>query len=451
MPRGVEAAGRAGARVAGANDPQALWYNPAGLISSGRQLLVDALLPIGRTEFTRVYDGGERAPTVRATSLIPIPTIAYSDNFGLKDWGFGAALIIPPAAGGKYPETVDGRPGPHRYSLLDADNSYVASLALGVAYRPLANWSIGAAVYITAVQVGATIAVSGCDYAICTQPEAPEWEGKGRILLGPLYSATAIFGTTYAFDWVTLGGSVMLKTKVEGDAQLDVALPDQKAFDDVVIENSKGGSELKAHTKLALPMVARLGVEFAPIKPLKVELSGSWENWGAQRSITLDPKGIVVRGVPGLGELKVEKTTLDLHMRDTWSVAVGGSYDIAPHLRWKRLFNVNAGLMFETSAYAKNYLSPTSMDSNKVLLGLGASIEVARNVLIDVAYGHMFIQNQRVRNSKVLLPSISKPIPEDEDPDEFAAGDQPRIGNGRYVMEADFVGLGVRWKLDALK
>jgi hypothetical protein len=30
-------------------------------------------------------------------------------------------------------------------------------------------------------------------------------------------------------------------------------------------------------------------------------------------------------------------------------------------------------------------------------------------------------------------------------------GDQPHIGNGRYIMEADFVGLGVRWKLDALK
>jgi long-chain fatty acid transport protein len=450
LPRGVEAASRAGARVAGSDDPQALWYNPAGLVASGRQLLVDALLPIGRTEFTRFYDNGEKAPTVSAVSAIPIPTLGYTDNFGLRNWGFGAALLVPPGWGGKYPESVNGQPAPQRYSVLDADNSYVASLALGAAYRPIDALSLGVAVYLTAVQVGATIALSACEYALCAQPEGKEWEGRARMLLGPVYTATAVFGASYAFKWMKVGASLGLKTNVKGDAQLDIALPDQKAFDDVTFVNAKGGKDLKAGVQVSLPMIARLGIEVNPLKPLRVELAATWENWGRQNSILLNPRGITALNVPGVGDLKADKVEVALNMRDTWAVQLGGRYELSQILQWQRSFAVNAGLMFETSAYEKRDLSPTALDSQKFLIGLGAAVEVARNVFLDVSYGHLFMKNQRVTNSRVLLPSATKPEPTDDDPSTYQPGDQPHIGNGRYIMEADFVGLGVRWKLDPL-
>jgi long-chain fatty acid transport protein len=451
LPRGVEAVSRAGARVAGSDDPQALWYNPAGLVASGRQLLVDTLLPIARTEFTRYYDNGETGPKVSANSFIPIPTLAYSDNFGLRDWGFGAAIMIPPGWGGKYPQIVDGRPAPQRYSILDADNSYIASLVLGAAYRPIKALSIGAAVYITAVQVGATVAISACDYAVCGQPEGREWEGRARMLLGPIVTASAVFGATYAFDWVKIGASFGLKTKVKGKAQLDISLPDQKVFDDVTITNAQGGSDLKAATEIALPMIARVGVEFAPIKPLKFELAGTWENWGGQDSITLDPQGITAHNVPGVGDVTAEKVDIQLHMRDTWAVQLGGRFDLGQQLNFKRSFALNMGLMYERGAYENRYLSPTALDTNKVLLGFGTSIELVRNVFLDVTYGHIFMVNHRITDSSVVLPSAAKPDPHAGSPNMYAAGDAPTIGNGRYVLEADFVGLGVRWKLDPLK
>ncbi len=450
MPRGVEAAGRAGARVAGADDPQALWYNPAGLVLSGRQLLVDALLPVARIDYQRFYDGGDKSPMVHAVSAIPIPTIAYTDNFGLRDWGFGAGLIIPTGWGGSYPETIDGQPAPQRYSILNADNSYVASLALGAAYRPIEALSLGVALYVTAVQLGATVAVSACDYALCAQPEGKEWEGRARFLLGPVYTASAVFGATYAFKWLKVGASLTLKTPVEGDAQIDIALPDQKAFDDVTFENANGGKELKAGVEVELPMIARLGVEVSPLKALRVELAGSWENWGGMDTLRLDPRGVTARNVPGIGDVMAEKVDVALNMRDTWAVALGGRYELSQILQWRRSFGISAGAMFETSAYDKRDLNPAAIDTQKFLLGVGAALEVARNVFIDVSYGHIFMKNQRVTNSRVLLPSAALPEPVDSDPDSYEPGDQPRIGNGRYIVEADFVGLGVRWKLDPL-
>lgn len=451
MPRGAEAAARGGARVAGSDDPQALWYNPAGLLSSGRQLLVDGVLPIMRTDFTRMLDNGREEPTVSSTSAVPIPTLAYSDNFGLDRWGFGVGLIVPPGSGGSWPETVNGRPAPQRYSIIDAQGTFLATLALGAAYSPIDRLSLGLALYLTAAQVGATVAVSACDYALCLQPEAKEWEGRTRFLLGPVYTATALFGAKYAFDRATVGASLQLKTKIAGEASFDVALPDQQIFDDVKLQNRDGGSDLKADMEVALPMIMRLGVEFRPLKALRTEVAGSWENWSQQSSITVNPKDVIARDVPGVGDVAADPVTLARNMRDTWSLNLGGTYDLAPLVRSRRAFAANAGFVYESSSFRNRDLSVTTVDTRKTMIGLGVSYEVARNVLIDFTYGHIFMRNRHVKNSRVLLPAAIHPLPQDDDPGSYEPGDRPAIGNGKYTMEADFVGLGVRWKLDPWK
>jgi long-chain fatty acid transport protein len=448
MPRGVEAAARGGARVAGSDDPQALWYNPAGLISSGRQLLVDGLLPLARTEFTRVLDNGMVQPTVDSFSYIPIPTIAYSDNFGLKRWGFGAGLLVPPFWGGTWPAEVNGQPAPTRYSALPGGTGFYATFALGAAYSPIDRLSLGAALYVNVAQVGGNVAISACDYAICLQPEAPEWQGETSFLLGPVVTASAVFGATYAFDYVKLGASLQLRNKIEGEGSFDIALPDQAVFDDVVVENEDGSDDLRARTKAELPMIVRLGVEVQPIKPLKIELAGTWEQWSHLKTITVDPVNVIVRNVPGIGDLPAESVTLASNMQNTWAAHLGANYDLAPLFNLRRALSGNLGFMFESSAVRERDLSVASLDTRKVLLGLGVSFAVSRTVLLDVAYGHIFMKDHTVTGSEVLLPGAVEPAPVDEDPDNYEPGDVPAIGNGRYVMEADYVGLGLRWKLD---
>jgi long-subunit fatty acid transport protein len=451
MPRGVEAASRGGARVAGSDDPQALWYNPAGLLSSGRQLLVDGLLPIVRSDFTRVLDNGMVEPTVSSTSSIPIPTIAYSDNFGLKRWGFGIGLLIPPAWGGEWPAEVDGQPAPTRYSALPGPGAFYGTLALGAAYSPVDRLSLGAALYVSVAQIGGTVAISACDYAICLQPEAPEWEGRTSFLLGPMVTATAVFGATYAFDYVKLGTSLQLRTKIDGEGSFDVALPDQAVFDDIVIENADGSDDLRAHTEAELPMIIRVGVEVQPIKPLKIELAGSWENWSNLKSVTVDPINVWLRNVPGIGDAEADSVTLARNAQDTWAAHLGANYDLAQLFNLRNALFANAGFMFESSSVRERDLDVSTLDTRKVLLGLGVSVAVSRSVLLDITYGHIFMKNHTVTNSDVLLPGAVKPLPEDDDPNTYDAGDRPAIGNGRYEMEGDYVGLGVRWKLDPLQ
>ena len=202
---------------------------------------------------------------------------------------------------------------------------------------------------------------------------------------------------------------------------------------------------------MVLPTIVRLGAEFRPLDQLRVELAGTWEHWAEQESIRVTPKSVEARNVPGVGTVKATSVSLARNMRDTWAVALGGSYDLGKLFKRGRATSVLGGLMYESSAFSERALSPAGLDTNKVLLSLGASIEVARNVFIDASYGHMFMQNRDVRNSEVLLPAAIKPLPTDNTPGQYEAGDRPAIGNGKYVMEANFLGIGVRWKLDELK
>lgn len=447
-PLGAEPAARGGARVAGVSDPHALWYNPAGLAYSKRQLVVDLNMPIARASFTRFLPDGTSDVTANAkATVLPTPVIAYSDDFGLRRWGFGVGIIVPPAFALSWPNEVNGQPAPQRYSILDTNGSAIGSLALAAAYRPLERLSLGAALYITSAQVAGKVAISACDYAFCSQPEAPEWEGRTSFLLGPVVTASAIFGARWDFDHVRVGGSVQLRTKLSGDAQVKIALPDQSIFDGVSLQNAQGGDDLKAKMSLTLPTIIRLGVEGDVDPNTKVELGGTWENWAVQRNISVRPIGVIARDVPGVGDVRAEPVSLATNMRATWAVNLGGTHDFSRYLRGRKLFG-NAGFMFETSSLAPRDLSATTLDTNKVLLAIGGSIEVVRGMLVDLSYGHMFMVNRVVRDSRVLLPAAIRPLPVDADPTMYEVGDRPAIGNGRYTVEADFVAIGLRWLIE---
>jgi long-subunit fatty acid transport protein len=142
---------------------------------------------------------------------------------------------------------------------------------------------------------------------------------------------------------------------------------------------------------------------------------------------------VFVRDIPSLGTVKAQPVSLARHMKDTWAIQLGGQYDLSS--LFERGLFANAGAMVETGAFDDRDLNATTLDTDKVLLGVGASVELFSHVLLDLTYGHIFMRNRQVRDSRVLLPSAIRPTPED----------RPAIADGNYAMEADFVGLAVRW------
>ena len=157
--RGTRPLSRGFAFVAGADDPQAIWYNPAGLSWSEQQFLLDATVTFLRASYERVDGGGNVLQPVDVDAVpLPIPMLAYSHP--INDWTIGFGVFAPNAALLRWPRGVrssggtceftgddgsdpDCLPAPQRYSLYSLEGSAFLNVSPAVAWQPIEGFSVG--------------------------------------------------------------------------------------------------------------------------------------------------------------------------------------------------------------------------------------------------------------------------------------------------------------------
>jgi long-chain fatty acid transport protein len=463
--RGSRSLARGGAFVAGADDGQSLWYNPAGLAYTGRrQLHVDATLALFRGSFQRKTrdDFNEPDPRVQVEAApLPIPTLAYSDDFGLEDWSFGAAFMAPNALMLGWPETAGTManglpaPGPTRYSLVSMQGSFIAHLALGFAWRGVEGLSLGGGLHVIPARFRAGVYLNACDYGVlCQHPEDPDYESPAIIDLKRSLTATPALGAIYERGMLRVGASLMLFYRLKGEATLDVELPNAPLFGEA--ESCRGAARAnnpdcarirgdRADVALDFPLVARMGIELRPLEALRVEVDVVYEGWSRQREMSLTPRNVAIENAVGIPLYEVGEIAVPRRMRDVYSLRLG--VEASPLAALPLV--VRAGLLAERSAFPSRTLTPLTLDSDKALLALGLGYEVRDGMWLDVLYAHLFMRNVSVRDSIVypqnpLRPARSDTAPGDPQPD---LGRPEPVGNGDYAMEADLVGLGLRCNL----
>lgn len=437
--RGTRPLGRGHAYVAGADDPQALWYNPAGIGWSGKQILFDSTLTLLDAEYTRVDSGGNVLPTVEASPApLPVPMIAYTDDFGLDEWTFGLGVLAPNAALLEWPGSVqmDGMsaPAPQRYSLLTMEGTVLAHLVAGVAWRPIPELSIGLAPQLVIGSFNAQVAVSACDGVVCSQPENPEWDGLAQIDIFPIIRPAASAGVTYDAGFLRVGASFMAPFNVGGSGEFRVRLPEAALFDGATVE----GNQIEG--KIKFPWIFRAGVEVRPVEELRIETALVIEGWSRQERISLTPQDVWIRDATGIGDYQVGPVDIERNMKNVYSVRLGGSYALADG----RVV-LSTGASWENGAFDDPYLTPLTLDTDKFLVSLGASVEVSDGIWIDASYGHVFMRDRNVTNSQVLQTNPIRPPRTGDTPTE---GGPVPVGNGQYAMKANIFGLGLRWQLD---
>ena len=435
--RGTRPLGRGFAFVAGADDAGALAYNPAGIAFAGRQLFLDATLTLMDADYTRVDGGGNVLPTVSLESPpIPIPMLAYTDDFGLPQLTFGAGVFAPNVVPQRWPEEIDAggvtEPAPQRYSLIDLDGSAVAHVVVGAAYRPMPELSVGATLHLVVGRLRALTALSACDRVICTQPENPEYDGLSELDL-PILSPTFTAGVVYATDMLRLGASFTAPYSLGGSATIKVRPPSAALFDDASVEGDS------AEVTLWMPWILRGGVELRPVTGLRVEGALVYEGWGVQDEMRVVPENVWLRDVTAIGDYQIGTITVPREMNDVISVRLGGEYAIGQSQK----LVIRAGANYETAGFDDEYLTPLTLDSSKLIIGLGASYEVADGLFIDASYGHVFLTDREVSTSLVPQANPIRPPPMSGAPPDGPV----HVGNGSYAMEANIFGLGLRWTL----
>ncbi|MFO0681472.1 MAG: outer membrane protein transport protein [Sandaracinus sp.] len=469
LDRGTRAMGRGGAFVAGADDPQSLWYNPAGLGFSGNQILVDGTMTFLGVDYTRVDSGGTTLPTVHGSSApLPIPTLAGSFDLGLENFTFGVGVFAPNAALMQWPSSVSvngmTQPAPQRYSLLTMDGSIIASLALGAAWRPIPELSIGLGVHVVYGSFAARTAMSACDGVTCAFPEDPDFDGTAQLTLNPAFTAIATAGVTWDAGPVRLGLSVMTPYALNGTAQIQLRVPSAATFDGAFVRNRAGACAAvpdsaiqssidagqthpcqgtQADINLDFPWVVRFGVQLEAIENLNLEAAVVWETWSLQREASVRPRDVwFANALGGALDYQVGPLSIPRHMRDTVSVRLGGEYTI------DHFVQIRLGGYFETGSFDDAWLQALTIDSDKLVFAGGVGIRVDGGFWIDamVGYAHLFPHN--VTNSQVPEPNPIRPPTMAADPSMRTAGDPTYVGNGTYNMTAPFFGVGIRWITD---
>ncbi len=124
---GTVALGRAGAFSVKADDPTAIYYNPAGLANlRGWKLLIDSNLAFKHVSFTRAAENGTTFPTIsNKLQPFPGPMLVVTTNFGLPNWTFALGLYGPSAVGKtQYPDDMDLKypeVAPQKFELVSMD------------------------------------------------------------------------------------------------------------------------------------------------------------------------------------------------------------------------------------------------------------------------------------------------------------------------------------------
>jgi long-chain fatty acid transport protein len=382
VDRGVRPLGRGGAFVAGADDGHAIWYNPAGLSEGGNGLLLDASLVLFSNTYTRTARPDPAMPEVTfrpsegSGAPIPIPTLVFTHDFGLRNVRFAAGLYAPYAALPTYDTAPDA---PQRYSLNTLDGSVLALAGVWVAWKPHPVVSLGAGFQVLAGNFVSQLAFSACPATVTCAPEDPQWDSLAQLSVGPIVAPTGSFGVRInPHRMLSVGASFNLPMWVDSDATLKVRLPSAPFYDGARVE----GEAARVHFTLA--PIARLGVELRPTERTRIELAALWEGWSMHDAIALDPQNVRITNVRAVGDYEVGTVTLARRFQDTWSIRVGGEQTL---MAGTTPITLRAGASYDTSATTPDATSVLTYDADKLTLALGASVALGR-LRLDAVFAH---------------------------------------------------------------
>jgi long-chain fatty acid transport protein len=191
-----------------------------------------------------------------------------------------------------------------------------------------------------------------------------------------------------------------------------------------------------------MPTILRIGSEIRPVRALRMEGAFVWEQWSRQKSIDITPKNVEIQNITGIDNYQIGKVSLQRNMRNMYSVRGGFEAFLPAGLvgrALKRLhFAMRGGLAWEKSAFDSKAMSPLTLDSNKVLISGGLSIDLAKRLRFDTSAGYIWMQDLKVRDSQITQPAALRP----------GYIDASVIGNGNYKMEAFFLGGGFAIRLN---
>lgn len=359
--RGVRSLARGGAFVAGADDADALWLNPAGLAhlrgNNKRALMFDAAFVYQTVDYTRIDSDGDPLPTVTNQQPgQPIPTLAGA-------LGIGDRLVIAGGLASPYGGLHRyGGDGPQRYASVSLDGSRFVVVTVGVAYAVTDRLRVGATLQNMVSQITSRVVVSACPGAMTCASEDPSFDAAVELEQNDYVSPSGSIGVQYdAADSLTLGLAMQAPARVSGSGTLTLELPSSVVFDAATVTGDGG------RLAFTLPATIRAGVEWRPDERWRIEAALDAELWSMHDDITLEPIDVTVENVAG-ASLAVKPMVIPREYATSFSPSLGAEWH-GPNVMF------GAGYSYETAAAPASHVSVLTVDAAKHVVGIGGGYE----------------------------------------------------------------------------
>jgi long-chain fatty acid transport protein len=390
--RGVRSLARGGAFVAGADDADSLWQNPAGLAHAAgndkRALLFDLALVYQPVEYTAL-DG---TSTTNQQPSQPVPALAGSLGIGDR-LVIGGGIATPYASLHRYPADSIAR-----YQSVSWSGSAFVLVSVGAAYVVSDRLRVGATVQNQFSKLAWSIVANGCPQTMTCAPGDRSFDMPIDLEQTDYLSPSGSIGVQFdASPYATLGLAIQGPTKIAGQGTLTAKVPSNTTFTDAQIT---GDDVAIAYW---LPPAVRAGVEARPLEHLRVEAALDVELWSLHDEITIEPDKIAIENVPG-GPYPMHAMTIARDFETSYAASLGAEYH-------GDSFALAAGYAYETSAVPAATTSVLTVDGNKHLVSIGGGYEDAGwQIGAALAYVHVADTKTATGEVQQLAPLRDAPV-----------------------------------------
>ncbi|MCI4590867.1 outer membrane protein transport protein [Sphingobium sp. BYY-5] len=360
--------------AAAGDDPSTIYFNPAAMTQlSGIQTSIgaSALMPFAHQTnrgSSRTIPGSPvRAPVNGGDggnpfeSVIPVPSFYASAQVTDRLW-LGLGVNAPFGLKLDYDDDFFGR-----YDSLYT-NLKTYNIQPSAAYKLTDNLSIGGGVDVQYVKVTLTNALPQLSPLLAdgfTSLKGDDWSVGWNA--GLFYTTgDTNFGVHYRSG---------ISHKLAGTQSISGLLGPLAA----------ANGDFAATAPLDLPDIVTVSMMHKLTPNLRAMITGKWYNWSKF-------KGIAVTSATGT-------TTKELDYKDSYSVSLGGEYDVSPAL------TLRAGTMFDRTPTNPQHLTTRVPDGDRVWLTGGATWNMSDSMALNVSYAHTFVEKANIIRPDSYYPS----------------------------------------------
>lgn len=341
------AAGRGEAFVATADNPSAIYYNPAGIAQlDGHNLRGGAYGIYLNPAFSPPSDAPNAGNTYHSSDhLAAVPQGFYTHTFSGTPLSVGLGVYAPYGGSINWPQDTGFR------TVATQGNLFYLTINPVVALKLPYGFFIGAGLMANYVDLKMEQGL----LASQTPPNFFQFRGDG-------WSRGGNLGLLWQpIEKISVGATVRGVTPVTLDGHT--------TFEEHPIIQT---TSLPAHMNLDFPWTAVGGLSYRPTPKWNIEFDAQWTEWNSFETTTLYQEGTTPFGVR-------KDIPVNLNWRNSWT------YEFGATRYFNQYWHASAGYIFNQNSVPNQNYSPLAADLDRHFFSVGAGYK-GKIFNFDVAY-----------------------------------------------------------------